>query len=205
MADNGADPRLLAGVDALLGEGRDGAHPTGAELVDLAAGELQPERAAQLERHLAGCSRCARSLVAARAGLAELRRLDDAPEGRHLPLPIPMPARPRAQAAGGGGEAAPAPTDRRVLLDDGAGSRLVYFRQGGRGQVGVFGAGEARLTLDGKALAPAEEQKEAVIFDLGPVGRLPGATLEVERGEVRYSFTVVEDDAEDDAEEEPGE
>ncbi len=202
QGDDRVDPRLLAGVEAMLGGGR-GEHPASGELVALAAGELESERAAELQEHLSRCEPCKGLLTGADAGLEEVRQIEgelsgDMP-GRadFLPLLIEVPQRYRALAAGGTGKPAPAPEDRRVLLDQPPGLKAVYFRQAGRGRLGIFGGQEAQVALDGTTLQPehhgAEEDGGGLIYDLGPVGELPGAKLELDLSGSVLLLVLVED------------
>ncbi len=192
----------LAGVDRLLGgEPRSGdQHPGSAELASHAAGELPAGRQAEVDDHLAACLPCRRLASAARAGLDELARLDDdaaevAPAHRVLALPPPPALR---AAAADGAAPSPAPEDRRVL-DEAHTHRLVYFRRGAVGLVGLFYEPDADValqscTLEGEALA-LEQTAQGTLAELGPAAALFGKTVGlryvVDQQARELSWTVV--------------
>ncbi len=202
MADHpregGADPRLLAGVEALLGR-PDEDHPTGAQLVALITGELDAGRAGEVQAHVDGCHACAALLAA--VGEAEQQRQQmerslagqAGAEGDFLPLAVPAPGVQVALAADNAGEGAPLPEDRRVLLELEQG-RAVLYRERGRAMLGLFGALQLRVALDGQALSPGEEQEEVATYDLGPAGDLPGRELELRWDAGACRFALVQEE-----------
>lgn len=188
MADKREDPRLLAGVEALLGHA-DEVHPRGGEVLALAEGNLAPAQAAALWAHLDSCALCGGLLTAARQGLEQAQadeqtaRDDMEQQLPLLPLILRQPEQPRALAAGHEEEAAPLPADRQELLRAASGARAVYFRRLGRAKVGLFDAGgQGELCLTGRALDPEERGPDFQIFDLGPIQALEGQELVVRLG-----------------------
>jgi len=174
------DSRLQAGVDALLGQPRDG-HPSGRELLALVEGTLAPARAEGVRRHLQECALCAGLEGAAREGLAEAMGAEQAGDAQPLlPLRLGQAEQPRAMAASETAGLAPLPEDRQELARSPSGLSAVYFRRHGRGKVGLFGPGGAgEVSLAGAALEPEAGGPDFQIFDLGPVQDLAGQELVV--------------------------
>jgi hypothetical protein len=167
-----------------------------AALTDYAAGGLAGDARAEIAVHLARCAPCAALERAALAGLDEAARVElglrlletsakasspvlDPAARAHVVLAIPAPP-PVILAAPA--ETAPAWADRRVLAEDpDSHLRVVYFRDGSRGLLGLFCGDPSRITdatcsLDDVA-CPCTAEPEGFIYDLGPSLSLPGHTL----------------------------
>lgn len=189
--------RRLQTVDQLLGQPA-GRHPGADQLSSFAAGELEGDRLAALEQHLGSCLPCRRLAQAAEAGLQELQRLLQQQPQAHTVLVLPA-APPLRAAAAGVGLDNPAPEDRQVL-QQAAGHRLVYYRQGPAGVLALFwDPGQPvhvhGCTLEHRALEP-EPTEGGVIYQLGLAGELWGKTLEINLdvgdGPRPLSWTVVQ-------------
>lgn len=208
----------LARMEQLLGGTPEG-HPSSARLTALAAGELSAAEREAVMTHLRSCASCRDLASAARSGLDEADRVEEGlsllaarQAGRaqvspaaplHLPLAIARPAAARALAATEGPEAAPDPADRRVLLEEPGRYRLVYFREGAAGRVGLFASPpselELELLLDGQPLPPMLDEPGVLLFALGPTADLAGRSLRLRLRQrsgtplADRSFTLVEE------------
>lgn len=181
MADERkADPRLQAGVAALLGQPHDG-HPPGRELLALVEGTLAPARAEAVRRHLLECALCAGLEGAAREGLNQALSAEQVGDALPLlPLRLAPAGQPRALAASETAEPCPLPEDRQELARHPSGRSAVYFRRQGRAKVGLFSAGEeGAVLLAGAPLEPEARGPDFQIFDLGLVRDLAGQELEI--------------------------